>query len=426
MKVLHLVLRDDGGVGRAAIRNHHALRDIGVDSVVALGTGTESPPEHIFSMQHPAQRWWMQWAPALHRRALRVRYGSAAIHLRTSRVPGLIASTIRRHNPDVIQLHGVFDGLVSARQVASFPVPVVWTLHDMLPFSPGYHYRGDMMDLPKEHGPLFDDHWPAATKRLATRIFQHKLSCLGTPKGAVTAPSAWLADEARESEIFRNWEVSHIHHAFPKESWPAADPVSAKAAFRLAHDSRCLLFGAEGASAPRKGADLFLQALRRLSASLDPSITSKIVLLVFGASEGMDWQAGDIQIRHLGRINDTSVLAQAYSAADVFVCPSREDNSPNTVVEALACGTPTIAFHQGGLPDLIEDGRNGFLVPPYDIEAMAKALERAIHHPSFLPRSEIQSNIFALSDPASRAADYQRIYQQVIASPRAQALQTRS
>jgi glycosyltransferase involved in cell wall biosynthesis len=417
MKVLHLVYREDGGNGRAAIRMHHALRRSGVDSVVVLGTGRASEQDHIYAMENPAQRFWMRWAPAAHRRLLSLRYGSAAWHLRSARVPGLLKSTLQRHQPDVVHLQGIFDGLVSAKQVAAFPVPVVWTLHDMLPFSPGYHYRGDLMALPVEHGPLIDDQWSPKLKRLASDTLKHKTACLGTPKGAVTAPSTWLAREAQQSEVFRRWDVSHIHYAFSNDGWPQTTNSEAKAALGLASDSRCVLFGAEGASAPRKGADLLLDALNILPGVLPASITKKIVLLVFGESHGMHWKAGGIPIHHLGRVENLQTLAQAYTAADVFVCPSREDNSPNTVIEALACGTPAIAFRQGGLPDLIKDGKNGFLVPACDTRAMAQTIGEALAPSVLWQRSTIQREILTLSDPAARSSDFCKIYHQLCSNP---------
>jgi len=76
----------------------------------------------------------------------------------------------------------------------------------------------------------------------------------------------------------------------------------------------------------------------------------------------------------LGTLSDDLSLALVYSAADVFVLPSTQDNLPNTVLEAIACGTPCVAFNIGGMPDMIEHQKNGYLAQPYKIEDLAQGI----------------------------------------------------
>ena len=73
-------------------------------------------------------------------------------------------------------------------------------------------------------------------------------------------------------------------------------------------------------------------------------------------------------------LHDDISLVLAYAAADVFVAPSMLENLSNTVMEAMACGTPCVAFHQGGMPDLIEHGRTGYLARPYDPDDLAAGI----------------------------------------------------
>ena len=74
-------------------------------------------------------------------------------------------------------------------------------------------------------------------------------------------------------------------------------------------------------------------------------------------------------------MHDDVTLSLVYSAADVFVTPSKEDNLPNTVLESLACGTPCVAFNIGGMPDLIEHQKNGYLAQPFDTSDLARGIQ---------------------------------------------------
>ena len=71
---------------------------------------------------------------------------------------------------------------------------------------------------------------------------------------------------------------------------------------------------------------------------------------------------------------DPKVVARYYQVADVYIHAARADTFPNTVLEALACGTPVVATAVGGIPEQVEDGVTGFLMPPGDAEAMAEAI----------------------------------------------------
>jgi glycosyltransferase involved in cell wall biosynthesis len=96
--------------------------------------------------------------------------------------------------------------------------------------------------------------------------------------------------------------------------------------------------------------------------------------MVFGASQPKEKLDIDFKTRYLGTLSDDIFLALIYPAADVFVAPSVEENLPNTVIEALACGTPCVAFKIGGMPDLIEHKQNGYLAHPFATEDLAQGI----------------------------------------------------
>jgi glycosyltransferase involved in cell wall biosynthesis len=115
-----------------------------------------------------------------------------------------------------------------------------------------------------------------------------------------------------------------------------------------------------------------LPALQKISAGRWKDTAE---LLVFGESEPACVPPFGMKARYFGRLHDDISLVLLYAAADVFVAPSMQDNLSNTVMEAMACGTPCVAFHQGGMPDLIEHGRAGYLARPYEPDDLAAGIE---------------------------------------------------
>ena len=100
---------------------------------------------------------------------------------------------------------------------------------------------------------------------------------------------------------------------------------------------------------------------------------AKLELVVVGADKPNN-DSPSIPTHYMGYVNDDSKMAALYAAADLFVAPSLEDNLPNTVMEALACGIPSVAFDIGGMPDMIEHQANGYLATPFEVDDLANGM----------------------------------------------------
>ena len=100
----------------------------------------------------------------------------------------------------------------------------------------------------------------------------------------------------------------------------------------------------------------------------------KLELMVVGASRPEKPPELGFKSHYLGTLTDDLTLALAYAAADVFIAPSLQDNLPNTVLEAISCGTPCVAFNIGGMPDMIEHEQNGYLAEPYQIDDLVRGI----------------------------------------------------
>ena len=110
-------------------------------------------------------------------------------------------------------------------------------------------------------------------------------------------------------------------------------------------------------------------------------------------------------------------MAHAYNAADIFVIPSLVDNLPNTVLEAMACGTPVIGFDVGGIPDMVREGETGLLVYPGDSRALSEALDILLGNHSLRRTMSANCRMVAEAEYSMeiQARRYIALYEQVLA-----------
>ena len=169
-----------------------------------------------------------------------------------------------------------------------------------------------------------------------------------------------------------DWPIAVVPNPIDTERWQPIDQRLARQLLDLPQDCPLLLFGAMGGvNDPRKGGDLLLAALARLSH--EPSLQS-LELVVFGQFAPQSPPQLGFPVHYTGHLHDDLSLRALYSAADVMVIPSRQDNLPNTGLEAHACGTPVVAFNTGGLPDIVEDRVTGALAEPFEPSSLAAAI----------------------------------------------------
>lgn len=86
------------------------------------------------------------------------------------------------------------------------------------------------------------------------------------------------------------------------------------------------------------------------------------------------------QLVTTGYLTGEKQLSWVYSAADVFVLPSLQDNLPNTALEALACGVPVVGFDVGGIPEIVREGETGLLVPAKDVAGLRAAITSVLEN----------------------------------------------
>lgn len=418
MRILHISTSDmDGGAARAAYRLHKGLKEIGVDSSMFVARRT-SQEEDINLFQ-----WKSGPKLGLKRRLIRRRVEKDYAAYASTRPPGLEPFSDDRTDKgemvdqlpvcDVINLHwvsGLVDYTSFFARVPSY-IPVVWTLHDMNAFTGGCHYDNGCPKYVSGCGAC-PQLGSSSLKDLSQRIWERKnLAFRDIPQTAMhmVGPSQWLADEACRSPFLGRFDVSVIPYGLNLSEFAPRNQKFAREVLGIPQNAAVVLFGAAGLNNSRKGLSYLLAALEKI----------KDIPNILLCSVGM----GNIETPlnlpciHLGNIQNDRMLSLIYSAADIFTIPSVQDNLPNTVMEALACGIPTIGFNIGGIPDMVRPGQTGMLVPPKDANSLSKAITELLQNSAL--RRQMAFNCRQVAEAeyplALQAQRYTALYGELIA-----------
>ncbi len=379
MKVVHINKTDAGGGAAVAVcRIHKALNGCGVESSVLVEEGRSG----ISGVASTSESRWDQGVDFVHFVEERLRILPHERH-RSMRYNFSIASDGRDlsghplvREADVIHLHWINQGYLSLEgleRLVALGKPFVWTLHDMWPFTGGCHYAGTCLEFNEHCGfcPYLRD---PSRKDLSSQGFSRKRVLYEKMNLSVVSCSQWLDTLAKSSALFHRKYCVSIPNPIDTEVFKPLDKVECRRELGLPVDKKLLLFGAAKVGDIRKGFRYLIEALRIISDSF-PAIAHQIELVVFGRMDSELYGIGEgFNIHEMNFISDTSTLVKLYNAADTFVLPSLQDNLPNTVVESQACGTPVVGFRIGGVPEMVEHGKTGFLAEAKNSLSLANGI----------------------------------------------------
>ncbi|HET6725382.1 MAG TPA: glycosyltransferase [Gammaproteobacteria bacterium] len=408
MRVLNLTYTDVlSGAGIATMRLHFALRNAGVDSTMmvmrkysaheSIETTGSKLAFSSCAIRQMATKRILGLAGARRGETLSANFFPTGLH-----------RTINRIAPDVVHLHWVGAEMIQIEEVRKIKCPIIWTLHDEWAVIGLEHYSPVPVEFREiagvqegERSKAFIrlDNWNRARKKLSWQAKQPQF----------VAPSRWLSMRANDEMAGVVPPASTIPNTVPLHIFRPISKKEARHQLELPEKDIIVAFGAvAGTSDPRKGYFLLRKALERV---VDSVGAKNLTFLVFGNSGRVSELIPNLRCRFSGVINSADRLAYHYAAADVFVCPSLQENLPNTVAEAISCGTPCVGFSIGGLSDLIDHGENGYLARPFDASDLAHGIETVLGLPDAARRSARTKSLEVLAGERV-AASYQALYKQ--------------
>ena len=369
MKVIHLTYSNFiGGASIAANRINNALNKEKINSMMWVNESNVIKAKNKKIINKLAKsfertRRFITWP------LIKTLKTNIPIHHSISILPSKWVKLINKSDADFVHLHWVQREMLSIHDIGIIKKPIIWTLHDMWPFCGAEHYTNDnrwrqgynINNRPNYETGFDLNRWTWQRKKFNWKNPIH-----------IVTPSKWLAKCVSESQLMSSWPVNVIANPIDTNYWKPLDKTLARKEFNLPIDVNLLLFGAIGGTKdPRKGFDLLIKSLKYLKNDLS---FKKLELVILGQKTTSLPFAIDFPIHFIGHTNDKKILRSLYNAVDALVIPSRQDNLPNTGLEANACATPVIAFNTGGLADIVEHRHTGYLAEPYVIMDLANGI----------------------------------------------------
>ena len=306
---------------------------------------------------------------------------------------------------DIINLHWIdkFIGDKSLKYMVENNKPIVWTLHDEKPYTGGCHYTAGCTNFQENC-----DNCPQMEETMfsvASKALESKIEILRNANLTIVTPSQWLAKEARKSSLFKNCRVECIPNSIELDIFKPYNKQDVKNELGMPSDSITIMFGAHDNKSKRKGFSYLLDAMKLClnDNNFMSMCNDKKLNIVTVGIPNSDISALPIDVYDFGFIDDDIKMAKIYSATNLFILPSLEDNLPNTMLEAYACETMVIGFDTGGIPDVVKDNINGYVVEKADSKALSESILKAINNPDIMTKfGQVGRNLinekFKLSD----------------------------
>ncbi len=370
MKIVHVCQSDVvGGASRAAYRLNKGLQRIGEDSRM-LVQSKSGDDETVIGPQGKIGKAFGRMGPTLDALPLRL-YKDRAPSLFSPGwfTYGNFVERINQCHADIVHLHWISGGMIRIEDVKRIKAPVVWSLHDMWPFTGGCHFDQECGRYSSGCGgcPLLGS---SRRRDLSYAVFRRKQRAYAKlPSLALVGLSSWITDCAMRSPLFASLRIVTLPNPIDIESFKPLEKKIARELLGLPLGKKLVLFGAmQATSEPRKG-------FKELNAALRTANLPDTECVVFGSSKPANAPDFGMAVRYLGRLHDDITLCVLYSAVDVMVVPSLQENLSNIVMESLACGTPVVAVNIGGNRDLVDHMRNGYLAAPFDPADLLRGIE---------------------------------------------------
>lgn len=319
-----------------------------------------------------------------------------------------ILKTVKEFSPDIIHLHNIHGGYFQTNLLPELSkiAPIVWTFHDMFPITGHCAYSFECEKWKNGCGNCERlDIYPAIKKDRTKFLWKYKNKVFNSANFTIVTPSLWLKKCVEES-FLKNKDTRLIYNGIDLETFKKTDKFETRKEFGLPENKKIILFSADGGvKNPFKGGECVSLAFEKLKNRND------ILFLNIGGNSGQlseNWQDS-------GYIKDPKTMAKLYSAADIYLFPTLAETFGMTVVEAMSCGLPVVTFETGGVPEIVENGKSGFVVEYKNGEKLVEALEKLLDDNEL--REKMAENAIEASKKFSSermALEYLRLYEELL------------
>ncbi len=254
------------------------------------------------------------------------------------------ADIVHCHN-----LHGWYFNLETLHKISKIK-PVIWTLHDMWAITPHCAHSFD--------SPILDGFFSCPNRNIYPKISwpnekhlrKRKKHIYEKSDFHIVSPSQWLLDLVNKS-ILNNKRKTLIYNGVDTEIFSKTDKLTARTALGLPINKKIVLFVADG------GKDNMFKGWQYCEEVMKKNQRNDVINLCIGGSENRI----EGNIVFVKSIHDKRTLSYYYSACDIFMFSSLAENMPLVVLEAMSCGTCVVSFDVGGVKEIINHKRNGYL-----------------------------------------------------------------
>ncbi|MGI6073676.1 MAG: glycosyltransferase family 4 protein [Fermentimonas sp.] len=276
---------------------------------------------------------------------------------------------------DIVHLHWINQGMLSLKEIGRIvesDKKVVWTMHDMWPFTGICHHATTCNNYHTSCGHC-KYLQSSFEKDLSQSIFSEKLKVFNKSRITFVACSKWLKEQAVVSPLTHNHKVVSIPNPIDTKVYSPGSKEEARKRLQLPQDKKLILFAAMKASDKRKGMDHLVRACNILATrGVD------IDCVIAGENGTEMAQVFNLPVHAVGWVSQEK-MKHLYTAVDLFVTPSLQENLPNTIMEAMACGTPCVGFNIGGIPEMIDHGRTGYVAKYKDYNDLANGIYQTLY-----------------------------------------------
>lgn len=291
---------------------------------------------------------------------------------------------------DIIHLHWVSKFLDYKSFFEKVQQPVVWTIHDMAPFSDGFHYDFD-----------FDIKQKQVVLRKNSMI-KHK-SLVRFENLTINSPSHWLMTQSSKSKLFSKFTHHNIRNTIDTSIFKTLNSDTLRKKYGVKTDEKVVLFLAENVDDKRKGIEYFKTII--------PSLEKNNIKIILVGNGTFSYTSE--QIISLGLIKDENVISEIYNVADAYVTCSMQDNFPNTILESLACGTPVVVFNNSGCIELIDHKINGYIAENKDTNSLLDGILYTLNELK-TNKKDISKKIHELCSYSAISKKHIELYEQIL------------